>query len=154
MNPPARTPRQNGPSIRSGAGASSRHAGRPTRPGTTVLIVEDDWFLALALSQSATAAGGRVLEPRAGYVAALRAVAHDGPTHAVIDIDLGAGDRVPGCEGERLLAVLTAIGCRCVVHSGRTELFPDLRARFSEAVLIPKPADPADVVGALLGPAG
>lgn len=118
-----------------------------------VLVVEDDAILALELSQTFRRHGVSVLGPYPTYRRALEAIAQSRPRRAVLDIDLGAGDLRPGFEGERLLAVLTSAGCRCVVHSGRAELFRSITSRFPGVTLIPKPTRIERVVEALLQPA-
>ena len=136
--------------------AAPAHAAAPAHvsaaPGEgPVLVVEDEPMLALDLCQSIEGAGLRVLGPCLSYRDALAAIAQEPPRYAVMDLDLGGGDLKPGFEGERVLAVLTNAGCRCVVHSGRTELFETLARYFPRAVLVPKPAPAKRVLEALLG---
>lgn len=120
--------------------------------GAGVLVVEDDPLLAWELGWAIEAAGLRVIGPCLSYREALAAVARETPRLAVMDIDLGRGDLRPGFEGERVLAILTNVGCRCVIHSGRVELFKIIARYFPDAVLIAKPAPVRRVVEALLAP--
>lgn len=118
-----------------------------------VLVVEDQPVLALDLCGALEAAGLRVIGPCLTYAEALAAIAREPPRFAVTDIDLGRGDLRPGFEGERVLAILTNAGCRCVVYSGRSELFGTIGRYFPRATLIAKPAPVERVVDALLMPA-
>lgn len=121
-----------------------------------VLVVEDDPMLALALAQALEDEGVVVTGPCLGYRQALVAIARQPPTHAVVDVDLGSGDLRPGFEGERLLAILDGGGCRCVVYSGRSELFEPIARAHPDVVFLAKPAPVSDVVRAVLAdaPAG
>ena len=105
----------------------------------SVLVVEDDAVLALQLCQALEEAGLRVIGPCFSYREALATIARQPPRRAVVDLDLGRGDLRPGFEGERILAILTNAGCRCVVHSGRSDLFGMLGRCFPRAALIPSP---------------
>ena len=71
-----------------------------------------------------------------------------------MDIDLGQGDLRPGFEGERILAILSNAGCRCVIYSGRSELFDTIGRYFPDDALITKPAPVARILDALLTPDG
>ena len=121
---------------------------------SSVLIVEDDALLAMYLCQALEKAGQRVIGPCFTYRDALARIERDRPRCAVIDIDLGRGDLHPGFEGERILAILTSAGCRCVVHSGRIELFATIGQNFPDVVVIAKPAPADRIVEALLAPGG
>jgi ActR/RegA family two-component response regulator len=126
----------------------------PAAPKTgsgDVLVVEDDPMLALALTEALEDAGLEVAGPCLGYRQALVAIARKPPTRAVIDVDLGSGDLRPGFEGERLLAILDKGGCRCVVYSGRSELFEPIARAHPDVVFISKPASVTRVVEAVLG---
>lgn len=114
-----------------------------------VLVVEDDPMLALALTEGLEAAGFEVAGPCLGYRQALVAIARRAPTRAVIDVDLGSGDLRPGFEGERLLAILDKGGCRCIVYSGRSELFEPIARAHPDVVFIAKPKPVAEVVAAV-----
>ena len=134
-------------------GASSTER-RATSEGASVLVVEDDAVLAMALSGGLRQRGLDVVGPCLSYRQALLEISRHRPGLAVMDIDLGGGDLRPGHEGERLLAILTELGCRCVIYSGHSELFPIIAGYFSEAVLIAKPAGVERVVEALLESGG
>lgn len=120
----------------------------------SVLVVEDNAVLALDLCEALEEAGLRVIGPCFTYHEALAAIEREAPRCAVMDIDLGRGDLRPGFEGERILAILATAGCRCVIYSGRSELFPTIGRYFLQAVLIPKPAPAMEIVDALLAPDG
>lgn len=137
------------------AAADEAGSSAPDGPGARagVLLVEDDPLLAWDLGQAIEGAGLRVIGPCLCYRAALEAIAREPPRLAVMDIDLGRGDLRPGFEGERVLAILTNAGCRCVVYSGHVELFGTIARYFPDAVLIAKPAPVRRVVEALLAPA-
>ena len=115
-----------------------------------VLVVEDDPMLALALAQALEDKGLAVTGPCLSYRQALVAIARRPPSRAIVDVDLGSGDLRPGFEGERLLAILDRGGCRCVVYSGRSELFGPIARAHPDVVFVPKPAPIADAVDAVL----
>ena len=138
------------PTVAPAHASASAHVSTAPDEGP-VLVIEDESLLAFDLCQSLEEAGLRVLGPCLTYRDALAAIAQESPRYAVMDLDLGRGDLKPGFEGERILAILTNAGCRCVIHSGRTELFKTLACYFPRATLVAKPVPTKRVVEALLG---
>ena len=144
------------PSEDDAAAADDIGAAEPDRAdaATKVLVVEDDPMLAWELGQALEEAGLRVIGPCLTYRDALAAIAREPPHCVVMDIDLGRGDLKPGFEGERVLAILSNAGCRCVIFSGHVELFRTIAGYYPRATLIAKPAPLRRVVEALVAPDG
>jgi len=59
--------------------------------GQRVLVLEDDYFLAMDAAAALRGAGGTVLGPFADERSALEQVASGNPTAALLDINLGTG---------------------------------------------------------------
>lgn len=68
--------------------------------GRTVLVVEDDFYAALEMTNSLKAAGAEVMGPYANEADAFKGLLHTRPTAAVLDIRLGG---VPAFELARVL---------------------------------------------------
>lgn len=81
--------------------------------GRTVLVVEDDYYIASDTAAALKGAGARVLGPCPNVDAALDLLQSETPTHAVLDLNLGGGG--PRFEIARLLK---ARGVPCVFLTG------------------------------------
>lgn len=81
--------------------------------GRTVLVVEDDYYIASDTAAALQGAGARVLGPCPSVDAALDLLQSETPTHAVLDLNLGGGG--PRFEIARLLK---ARGVPCVFLTG------------------------------------
>ena len=68
----------------------------PTRPlaGHRILVVEDEYFIAMAAKRWLHAAGAEVAGPVPSVAQALDLIEDDGISAALLDINLGNGDRV------------------------------------------------------------
>ena len=69
----------------------TREAGRPDLNGVTVLILEDDFYLATDIRDALSRCGAALLGPYGGEQEALRALTDQRPHCALLDINLGAG---------------------------------------------------------------
>jgi CheY-like chemotaxis protein len=106
--------------------------------GRSILVVEDEPLIALDLEQSLHNAGAKVLS---AYTldGALQLAEHAGLSAAVLDYGLAAGTCGPVCER------LAQRRIPFVIYSG----YPDLKEKFPDAVIVPKPAASTDVVEAV-----
>ena len=66
-------------------------ASEPSLAGQTVLVLEDDFFLAEDAASSLRSAGAEVIGPYAKAADAIEALKRGPATAAVIDVNLGAG---------------------------------------------------------------
>jgi len=66
-------------------------SGEVNLAGARVLVVEDDYYLALDTQRALQQAGGVVLGPCPDEKTVLQVIAHDSPGCAVVDINLGEG---------------------------------------------------------------
>jgi len=113
----------------------------PQLKGLSILVVENDYYLADDASHALARAGARVLGPCAGAAEALALVDRDRPDCALLDVNLGCG---PDFAAARALA---ARGVPIVFVTGYdTAVIPhDL----AEAPCLQKPADPRRIVAAV-----
>lgn len=70
----------------------------PRRTSFSVLVVEDEFFIAMELESVLTGAGYRVLGPAATVRAALGLLADHRPDAAVLDVNLGSDRVTPVAE--------------------------------------------------------
>ena len=73
------------------AGGALDMAGEANLAGVRVLVVEDDYYLALDTERALQQAGAKVLGPCPDERTALLVIEHDSPSCAVVDINLGEG---------------------------------------------------------------
>jgi DNA-binding response OmpR family regulator len=59
--------------------------------GTTVLVIEDEFYLAMDIKQDIERAGGIVLGPVPDTATTLAMISRDAPDCAIVDINLGEG---------------------------------------------------------------
>ena len=120
--------------------------GRPL-DGVKVLIVEDEAFIAMAITDKLAEAGADVIDHALTLADAEMAVREDDYQVAILDL------RLPDGDANMLARTLTDLGTGIVFHSGHGEIerlkteFPEARAcrkpcRFSEFV---------DVIREMLG---
>jgi DNA-binding response OmpR family regulator len=108
--------------------------------GRSILIVEDEPIIALAIQGEFEAAGARVVLKRT-LQTALVAVEGDAPSAAVLDHALGDGDSSQLCER------LKERDIPFVIHSG----YSKLDGACKDGVLMPKPAHPEVLVTTVAG---
>src|SRR5690348_13195547 len=98
-----------------------------TRPAPRILLVEDDYFVALDLEDGLKAAGMQVLGPVPTADEALTLARSEQPVLAVMDIRL-AGEK----DGiEAALELYRELGIRCIFASAHVE--PPYRRRAAAA---------------------
>lgn len=109
---------------------------------TRVLVVEDEALVALDIAGQLTAANFSVVGPAVSVAGALKLITGTGCDVALLDINLGreTSERVALELRERKIpfAVLTGYGAK------------DRPACFDGAPIVSKPAQAADIVGAVL----
>jgi DNA-binding NarL/FixJ family response regulator len=98
-----------------------------TEPGPLILVVEDDYFVALDLEEGLRGAGMRVLGPVLTAEEAVAVARAERPVLAVMDIRLaGAKDGI-----DAALALYRELGIRCIFASAHVE--PPYRLRAAPA---------------------
>jgi DNA-binding response OmpR family regulator len=106
--------------------------------GRWILVVEDEPLVALHIADILTRAGASVL-PAATLKDGLRLAEHPQLSAAILDLALGEHDSAPLCTR------LTERSIPFVIYSGYTEV----PAACHAGVVVPKPADPDALLGAL-----
>jgi DNA-binding response OmpR family regulator len=108
-----------------------------------VLIVEDEWLIALAVEQAVTAAGFTVSANCRSLPEAQKALSASAPEVAVLDSNLR------GNSAEDIACELRARGIPFLVLSGYSRR--QLEGSLARAPFLGKPFRPADLVNALRG---
>jgi CheY-like chemotaxis protein len=106
--------------------------------GRSILVVEDEPLIALDLETFLRGAGAQV-HSACSLERALQLAGRPGLSAAVLDYGLSARDCGAVCDRLQQRRI------PFVIYSG----YPDLRQKFPDAVIIPKPAALADIVDAL-----
>ena len=113
-----------------------------THERPTVLVVEDEFIIALDLSETVQDLGYELEGPYADKENAFNAIEDDMPDCAILDVFTGDGEVYP------LADRLVAAGVPIVFHSGHVT--PDeVRARYPDAVACAKPCPPDKLIDAL-----
>lgn len=102
---------------------------------TTVLVVEDEFIIALDLSETVRDMGFRVEGPYANKDHAFIAIDQEMPDVAILDVMTGDGEVFP------LADALTDAGVPIIFHSGHMRP-SDLRERYPAAMACSKPCPP------------
>lgn len=110
--------------------------------GASVLVAEDEPFIALDLAFAIEDAGGIVVGPAATGEEALALVGSVTVTAAILDVNLVDGD----CS--RLVEVLLSLDIPFIIHTA-VDLPPALSTRFSGLVVQIKPCPAANLVAQL-----
>jgi DNA-binding response OmpR family regulator len=111
----------------------------PQLAGRSILIVEDEPLIALEIVDAFEGAGAIVKSART-LAQAKCLVEQDGLSGAVLDFGLGDGD------ADALCGRLTARNIPFVIHSG----YDHVRDACRSGIVVPKPANPAKLVDALV----
>lgn len=122
---------------------------QPQADGFAVLVVEDEYFIALDISLALQAAGARVLGPVGQLKSALRILGSDRVDRAVLDVNLG-GDTVFLLADElaaRNIPFVFATGYDAVVIPERHRAAPRLEKPYDATALA------ALLIGMAAGPA-
>lgn len=107
-----------------------------------VLIVEDNFVIAISLADAVEDAGGIVVGPASTTTEALALLDKQQVRAAILDVDLADRDVEP------VLIRCVAAGIAIVIHTGK-RLPHHLAARFPDIVVLTKPRIPDDVVAVL-----
>ncbi|HEY7662733.1 MAG TPA: response regulator [Xanthobacteraceae bacterium] len=110
--------------------------------GARILVVEDDFFIALELESILTEAGAEVVEPRRTLDDALAAVAEHDISAAILDVRL-AGAMIAPVASE-----LERRGIPFVFYTGQVDI-EALRAQWPGRCVIAKPARDRTIVAAV-----
>jgi CheY-like chemotaxis protein len=110
--------------------------------GLAVLIVEDDFLIALTLADAVEEAGGSVIGPASTTTVALGLLALERVRAAILDVNLADRDIEP------VLNECMTVGIPTVVHSA-TGLSPLLAKLYPQVPVLLKPQVPDSVVLAL-----
>ena len=102
---------------------------------TTVLVVEDEFIIALDLSETVRDMGFRVEGPYANKDHAFIAIDQEMPDVAILDVMTGDGEVFP------LADALTDAGVPIIFHSGHSRP-SELRERYPDAQAAAKPCPP------------
>ena len=103
-----------------------------------VLLVEDELFIALDVQATIEAAGFKVEGPCMTLVEAQAAVARHGAAFAAAVLDVRLADGTVFAAADQLHAA----GVPLIFHSGHAD-DEDLRQRYPQATVCPKPSAPA-----------
>jgi DNA-binding NtrC family response regulator len=112
----------------------------PRRP--TVLVVEDEFIIALDLSETVEDLGYALEGPFPDRRGAFRAIAADMPDAAILDVRTGDGEVFP------LADALTQAGVPIIFHSGHIGS-EDVAERYPSAWTCAKPCPPDKLIVAL-----
>lgn len=110
----------------------------------SILIAEDEPYIALALQWAVEDAGGCVIGPAATIVEALALLDTNLPTAAILDVNLADGDIYPVVER------LVVIGVPIILQTG-IGLPPELAERFPSLIVHIKPCGPELLVNQIGG---
>jgi DNA-binding response OmpR family regulator len=108
--------------------------------GCSILICEDEPLIALGIADAFTAAGARIMTA-GSFASALIAVENEVPAAVILDHALSDG------ESSQFRKRLKQRNIPYVLHSG----YSNLDGPCSNAVYVPKPANPDVLVIAVLG---
>lgn len=115
--------------------------GEANLSGARVLVVEDDYYLALDTQRALQQAGAVVLGPCPDERTALQVIEHDSPGYAVVDINLGQGPAFT------VATALQGRGVPFVFVTGYDDVV--IPAAFSEVARLRKPVELRQVVRAI-----
>ena len=116
-------------------------SGEPTLAGRTVLVLDDDFYLAEDAANALRSAGAEVSGPHATAADAIEAVTRRPVDAAVLDANLGAG---PSFE---VAHALRDVAIPFVFMTGYDQ--KAIPERFADVVRLQKPTIPRDIVRAV-----
>jgi DNA-binding NarL/FixJ family response regulator len=114
----------------------------PTLSGTSVLVIEDEFYLAMEIKEAIERAGGSVLGPCADATTASSEISRGSPDCAIVDINLGYG---PSFEAA---GELQRSGVPFLFLTGYDA--PTIPRQFAAVLRIEKPAATDRVIEAIL----
>lgn len=112
-----------------------------------MIIVEDAPLIALDLAETMKDLGFDVRATAFTHEQALAQIAESAPDYAVIDLHLGMAQ--DGRDGEALLSMLSARGCRCLVFSGDEDACRRVAEHYPQVSVLSKPAQPGMLARAI-----
>jgi DNA-binding NtrC family response regulator len=115
---------------------------RGDRP--SILVVEDEFIIALDLSETVQDLGYRVEGPYVSRENAFDAIDRQLPDLAILDVYTADGEVFP------LADALTEAGVPIIFHSGHVNA-SEMRARYPQAQAVCKPCPPDQLIGLLQG---
>jgi CheY-like chemotaxis protein len=107
-----------------------------------VLVVEDEFIIALDLSETVKDLGYELAGPYAGNEDAFEAIGDDMPDLAILDVFIADGEVYP------LADKLSAAGVPIIFHSGHVPP-EEVKALYPDAQACAKPCSPDRIIGAL-----
>lgn len=110
--------------------------------GCRILLVEDEFLIALEIADALSAAGADVSGPHGTLAAAERAAIEEPADLAILDIDLRGEEVFPAAQH------LRERGIPFLFYTGQPER-EMLRTEFSEVPVCVKPCQPATLIGEL-----
>jgi DNA-binding NtrC family response regulator len=110
--------------------------------GLCVLVVEDEFIIQLELEALLVDAGARVAGPCGSVEDALDVAARESIDVALLDVRLGPHTVTPVAQ------LLQCRGIPFLFYTGQTGVDPIL-AEWPNAVILPKPSDPDEIIRAL-----
>jgi len=105
----------------------------------TVLVVEDEFIIALDLSETVQDLGYELEGPFEGNEQAIEAIGHQLPDAAILDVFTADGEIYP------LADKLSAAGVPIVFHSGHVPP-EEVRQRYPDALACTKPCPPNQLI--------
>jgi ActR/RegA family two-component response regulator len=105
-----------------------------------MIIVEDAPLIALDLAETMKDLGFDVRATAFTHDQALAEIQRSAPDYAVIDLHLGT--KADGRDGESLLSMLNARGCRILVFSGDEDACRRVAEHYPTVSVLAKPAQP------------
>jgi ActR/RegA family two-component response regulator len=121
-------------------GPQPGHAPVPGIALPKMIIVEDAPLIAFDLAETMKDLGFDVRATAFTHDQALAEIERSVPDYAVIDLHLGMGHGER--DGEALLSMLSARGCRCLVFSGDESACRRVAERYPRISVLTKPAEP------------
>jgi len=115
--------------------ASQAHGGRPS-----VLVVEDEFIIAMDLSETVQDLGYRVEGPYVSRANAFLAIDRELPDLAILDVFTADGEVFP------LADALTRAGVPIIFHSGHFTAL-EMQERYPQAQAVSKPCPPDQLIG-------
>ena len=122
-------------------GGSIDMTGEPSLAGQTVLVLEDDYYLAEDTSSALTEAGAKVIGPYGAVAGALEAIKDRTITAAVLDVN------VDGSPSFNMAYAVRGLGTRFLFLTGYDQNI--IPAELASSVRLEKPIGPRDVVRAV-----
>ena len=119
------------------------NATEPDLKGATILVIEDEPFIAMDIADGISEAGGKVVGPALSIAEALHLMSQNDIKAGILDANLPDGSILPVIEK------LTKQHAAMVIHTG-AGLPSDIATAYPSIKVLTKPTSPQDLVAALL----